>query len=284
MPARACVEAVTQSRSITELYDRITPVVEEAMIATVKAFGRTVPAPRADPFYGLDRPSGSDLRLLERMTAHGDFRKYVFVLDAGSGLGGVARWLSSTYGCRVLLLDLVPGLLATARRLTTRAGLAAKLHGVAGSFDAVPVRDGVFTQIWSVEALQHAPDRRRALDELFRVLRPGSTLALHEIVRRSDRVPVIGDPWLHGTEREYRELLAASGFVNVAAADVTADRAEPSAVTRSAEETFFRLLAERDPDEAERWRAGNDRLRAIDAITRGPDYRRVQFFARRPSV
>jgi ubiquinone/menaquinone biosynthesis C-methylase UbiE len=286
MRCRERVDDVTKprTRAIADLYDRISPAVEDAMIATLKTFGRTVPAPRTDPFYGLDRPLGADLRLMERMTAHGDFRKYVFVLDAGSGLGGVARWLSATYGCRVLLLDVFPRVLATARRLTARAGLSARLSAVGGSFDAVPVRDGIFTQIWSVQALQHATDRRRAFDELFRVLRPGSTLALHEVVRRSDAVPMIGGPWLHGTKREYLHLLAASGFVNVVATDVTPQRAERSAVTRSVEEAFLRLLSARDPDEADRWRASGDRLRAVETLTQGPDYRCVQFFAHRPSV
>ena len=280
MNAHTCADLVT----LADLYDRVPPAVEDALIATVKAFGRTVPAPRADPFYGLDRPFSPDLRLLERMTAHGDFRKYVFVLDAGCGLGGVARWLSSTYGCRVLLLDVLPRPLATARRLTERAGLSRRLHAVAGTFEAIPVRDATFTQIWSVHALQHARHRKRAFDELFRVLRPGSTLALHETVRRADAVPVIGDPWLHGTEAEYLDHLAASGFANVASVDVTAERADPSAVTRSIEESLLRLLDERAPSEANRWRAACRTLEAVDTLTRGPDYRSVQFFARRPSV
>lgn len=280
MTAHARADVVT----LADLYDRVSPAVEDAMIATVKTFGRTVPAPRADPFYGLDRPFGPDLRLIERMTAHGDFRKYVFVLDAGSGLGGVARWLSLTYGCRVLLLDVLPRPLATARRLTARAGLSRRLHAVAGSFDAVPVRDGSFTQIWSVQALQHARHRRRAFDELFRVLRPGSTIALHEIVRRSDDVPMIGDPWLHGTEDEYLEALAASGFANVTSVDVTGEERDPSAIGPSAAAVLVRSLEERMPAEASRWRAVDRTLAAVEALTRGPDYRAVQFFARRPSV
>src|SRR5215211_1474018 len=108
--------------TITALYDRISPAVEDAMIDTFKIFSRTVPAPRNDPFYGLDR-----------LTARGDFRKYVFVLDGGSGLGGVARWLTLTYGCRVLVLDVLPRLLAMGRRLTARARLGARLSAVGGS-------------------------------------------------------------------------------------------------------------------------------------------------------
>lgn len=280
MTGRAHVPAL----AIAELYDRISPAVEDALLATLKAFGRTVPAPRADPFYGLDRRGGPSLRLLERMTAHGDFRKYVFVLDAGGGLGGVARWLTLTYGCRVLVLDLPPRLLASAQRLAARAHVERRIAAVAGTFDAIPVRDGTFTQIWSVEALHHAHDRRRAIGELFRVLRPGSTMALHEIVRRAETVPAIGGPWRHGTEVEYLEILTDSGFITIDCEDVSGEAAEASAITRSAEEAFLRLLGERFPEEAAAWRRTQETLETIQAITRGPEYRTVQFFARRPSI
>jgi SAM-dependent methyltransferase len=270
--------------TLADLYDRISPAVEDAMLATFKTFARSVPAPRADPFYGLDRSPGAGLRAMERMTAHGDFRKYVFVLDAGSWLGGVARWLSLAYGCRVLMLDVLPRPLATARRLTERARLAARIQAVAGSFDAIPVRDGVFTQIWSVQALHHAADRGRAFAELFRVLRPGSTLALHEVVRRAESVPVIGGPWRHGTAAEYLDLLATSGFDAVTSVDVTAEITQTSPVSRSVEETFLRRLDASAPADAAAWRHSAELLRGIAATAGGTDYRSVQFFARRPSV
>ena len=70
MTGRVRVPALT----IAELYDRISQTGEDAMIATLKTFGRTVPAPRPDPFYGLDRRRSPSLRTMERVTARGDFR------------------------------------------------------------------------------------------------------------------------------------------------------------------------------------------------------------------
>jgi SAM-dependent methyltransferase len=270
--------------TIADVYGRMSPAVEDALIATVKAFERTVPAPRADPFYGLDRQHGPSLRVLEGLTTHGDFRKYVFVLDAGGGLGGVARWLTLTYGCRVLVLDVLPAVLATGRRLARRLRLHDRVRAVAGSLTAIPVRDATFTQIWSAEALQHVGDRGAACRELFRVLRPGSTLALQDVVRRCDTVSAIGGIWRHGTAAEYRDALAAAGFVTIESADVTGERADTSAVVRSATEAFERTLAERSPEAASAWRRAEDHWRAVEALVAGPDYRVVQFFARRPSV
>ena len=277
-------ETRAPATTIADLYDHMSPAVEEAMVATAKTFGRTVPTARADPFYGLDRRHGPSLRVLERLTAHGDFRKYVFVLDAGGGLGGVARWLTLTYGCRVLVLDVLPALLATSRRLSCRARVHDRVTAVAGCLSAIPVRDATFTQIWSVEALQHLADRRAACRELYRVLRPGSTLAVQDVVRRHDAVPIVGGPWRHGTDAEYREALAAAGFAHVEIVDVTAERAETSAVVRSAAESFERALTASAPEAAAAWRRAEERWRAVETIVSGPDYRVVQIFAHRPSV
>ena len=78
--------------------------------------------------------------------------------------------------------------------------------------------------------------------------------------------------------------LRAAGFIDVAGDDVTGAGDDGSAILRSAYEGFLRLLAERAPDEAAHWRDVDDELAAIAAIVRGPDYRRLQFFARRPSI
>jgi SAM-dependent methyltransferase len=180
------------SPSIATLYDRHARAVEDALFATLKDFARTVPAPRNDPFYGWDRRRGLSLRTMERMTAHGDFRKYVYVLDAGDGLGGIARWLSLTYGCRVLVFDARPRVAALARRLTERARLADRVRTVGAAIHAIPIRAASFTQIWGVELLHGQADLGGALRELHRVLRPGSTLALHEIVRRAPAAPFGG--------------------------------------------------------------------------------------------
>jgi SAM-dependent methyltransferase len=268
---------------VAELYGAIPAAVEEALIATVRELARGVPAPRHDPFYGLDRRDGPSLRLLEHLTRHGDFRKYVFVLDAGAGLGGPARWLALRYGCRVVALDACQALVEVGKRLSRRARLAERVCAVAGSFEAVPTRDGVFTQIWSVEALHHARDRRRAIAELFRVLRPGSPLALQEIVRRAESVPVIGGAWRHGTESEYLDALAAAGFAGIECEDATAERAEGSPIVLSARASLDRLLAARLPEDAP-WRRAAAAAREVAAIVSGPEYRVVHFFARRPSV
>ena len=269
--------------AIVHLYGAVPSAVAATIVAMTKELARTVPCPPDDPYYGLDRTGGPSLAALRRLTRHGDFRKYVFVLDAGSGLGGTTRWLALRYGCRVLGLEACSERARTAHRLSERLGLDGRVQTVTGSFEAIPVADGVFTQIWSVETLHHATSRRRALAELYRVLRPGSPLALQEIVRADDSVPQLGGPWRHGTREEYLEALDAVGFRHVTCDDVTGERDEPSPVVLSAQEQLTARLETELPADAPWHEARRVLAAAADAMA-PPAYRVVQLFARRPSV
>jgi len=263
--------------------DLLSPAAEEILLELTRELALAMPAPRHDPFYGLDRPAGPSLRVLDHLTRHGDFRKYVVVLDANAGLGGVARWLTLRYGCRVVALDSRPRVVAAGARLTRRARLAGRVLGVAGVPTAIAARDGVFTQIWSVEALHAPATRRRVLAELFRVLRPGSPIALQEIVRRTPSVPALRGAWETGTLEEYREDLASVGFRQIEDEDVTAGRAEPSPIVLSARARLEQWLGDRLPAD-DPWHAAAIERRRIEDVVTGPDYRVVHLFAQRPSI
>jgi len=47
------------------------------------------------------------------------------VLDLGCGIGGPARYIAATFGCKVIGIDLSPAFIDAATYLTARCGLAA---------------------------------------------------------------------------------------------------------------------------------------------------------------
>ncbi len=269
-------------RIIDPLSDALSPAVEDAILALVRELARATPAPRSDPFYGLDRLGGPSLRLLDRLTRHGDFRKYVVALAPAAGLGGAARWLSLKYGCRVVALEASARATAASARLTVRAGLAGRVRAIAGTVDRLPIRADACTQIWSVEALHRARDLHGAVAELFRVLRPGCTLALQEIVARSPSGADVGQ-CRHRTLDQHRDALATAGFRDVVTEDVTGERVETSSIVLSARERLARVLAARLPA-SDPWHAATARRARHDALTAGAEYRVLHMFARRPST
>ena len=99
----------------------------------------------------------------------GDLRGKL-VLDGGCGVGGLTKALVAG-GARVVALDIGPSLAATTR---ARYGCAA----VVGTLSAIGLAADSFDVVFSTEAIEHTPDPRRSVAELYRLVKPGGHLAI----------------------------------------------------------------------------------------------------------
>jgi ubiquinone/menaquinone biosynthesis C-methylase UbiE len=136
------------------------------------------------------------------------------VLDVGCGTGILATRISEDgWGARVVGCDLSMGMLRRA---------AARVRGawVQGDALRLPLRDGALDAVISTQAFHFLPDRRAALAEFHRVLRPGGllviaminprTLAVSRLMSRAGtRVLGVG---FWPTRTELRDDMASSGF------------------------------------------------------------------------
>jgi cyclopropane fatty-acyl-phospholipid synthase-like methyltransferase len=107
------------------------------------------------------------------------------VLDVGSGLGGSARYLASTIGCRVTALELQSDLHATARRLTARCGLGQRITHVCGDALTAAFPEASFDAVVSWLTLYHIPERPRLLTRLARTLRRGGQCYIEDLCQRA---------------------------------------------------------------------------------------------------
>ena len=109
--------------------------------------------------------------VFERLDLEPDSR----VLDVGCGTGELWRRNLPDVppGCEVVLSDQSPGMASEARDK-----LAADRRFTYCVCDAqlLPFPEGSFDQVVANHMLYHVPDRRRALGEIWRVLRPGGRL------------------------------------------------------------------------------------------------------------
>lgn len=103
------------------------------------------------------------------------------VLDVGGGLGGPARTLASTLGCRVTVLDLTPEFCRAGEELTRWVGLGERVTFRVGDALDLPYDDASFDVVWTQHISMNIPDKRRHYTEARRVLGPGGRLAIHEI-------------------------------------------------------------------------------------------------------
>lgn len=110
------------------------------------------------------------------------------VLDIGAGYGGAARRLVERFACKAVCLNLSEAENERNRQLTAEAGLQEKIEVIDGSFEDIPVPDGVASLVWSQDAILHSGDRPKVLREVDRVLSRGGRFVFTDPMR-SDRCP-----------------------------------------------------------------------------------------------
>jgi arsenite methyltransferase len=172
-----------------------------------------IPATAVESFAGVGYPFAADV-----VRAGHD------VLDVGSGSGTDALIAARMVGPqgRVYALDMTESMRAKLSANAARAALA-NLTVLAGEAEQIPLPDASVDVVTSNGVLNLVPDKRRALAEIARVLRPGGRLQLSDIVlsrpisETSRQNPKLWAECIVGAvkEEEYADILAALGFTGV---------------------------------------------------------------------
>jgi SAM-dependent methyltransferase len=178
------------------------------------------------------------------------------VLDVGSGVGGPARHLAATFGCRVTGVDLSEPFVEAARYLTARTGQGGQVTFQAASALALPFAEASFDAVLLQHVAMNIADRAQLYREIRRVLKQGGRFATFDVVLAAGE-PHFPVPWAR---------TAATSFL------LTAD-ATREAVERSG---FRTLIAQDDTEAAKAWFS---RLRASGpppelnlSVVMGPDF------------
>lgn len=151
------------------------------------------------------------------------------VLDAGSGLGGPARYLAETFGCHVEGVDLSPDYVAVAELLSDRAGLSEMVSFQEGDLTRLTFEDARFDLVWTQHVAMNIADRAGLYRELRRVLKRGGRLAFYDPLAADGHPELIYPvPWAVSAETttlltadETRAVLEEEGFTLASLDDVT---------------------------------------------------------------
>jgi ubiquinone/menaquinone biosynthesis C-methylase UbiE len=148
-----------------------------------------------------------------------ELRPGLRLLDAGSGIGGPARYFAAEHGCLVTGIDLTEEFVSVARSLTQRTKLDHVAEFRHGSALAMPFENATFDRAYTIHVCMNIADKPGLFREVRRVLEPGGLFAIFDLMRIGEgpiRYPV---PWAPTEETsfvshagDYRDVLSAAGF------------------------------------------------------------------------
>jgi SAM-dependent methyltransferase len=190
--------------------------IEQALISAGKDLDHLQPADLGllEDFHTMGRYATSQLVDLAQITSESA------VLDAGSGIGGTARYVAEHCGCQVTAVDLTKEYCETSRWLNRLVGLEDRISVRQADVTELPFADGTFDVVISQHVQMNVADKARLYSEARRVLMGGGRLALWDIT--------IGDrgeldyplPWADQPEHshlvspdELRAVVESAGFV-----------------------------------------------------------------------
>lgn len=109
---------------------------------------------------------------------------HIPVLDVGTGTAQIPIELCrQTTRAEVVGIDLAEHMLAVGRDNVRRAGLEQRLRLERVDAKQMPYADAAFAAVVSNSIIHHIPEPRQVMAEMLRVLRPGGTLLVRDLLR-----------------------------------------------------------------------------------------------------
>ncbi len=141
------------------------------------------------------------------------------ILDIGCGIGGAARYIASNIGSHVTGIDLTPEYVEVAKALSERVGLSSRVKFEEASALTMPFDSASFDAAITFHVAMNIADRLGLYTEIARVMKPGATLCIYDVMKKSDADLAFPLPWAATAKTSFlispaatADLLGAAGF------------------------------------------------------------------------
>ncbi|MEK7952571.1 ArsR/SmtB family transcription factor [Luteolibacter soli] len=154
------------------------------------------------------------------------------VADLGAGEGTLAQMLARQAD-QVIAVDLSPKMVEFGRELAVKHELP-NLEYRLGDIEEPPLDDASVDLAFLSQALHHAGSPEKALQQAFRIVKPGGRLVVLDLLQHTfeQARELYADVWLGFSEGELAAMLEKAGFVNI----------ETAVVDRESEPPHFQTL------------------------------------------
>lgn len=137
------------------------------------------------------------------------------IADLGAGEGTFSLLLAQR-AKRVISVDNSPKMVEYGAELARKQGVKSLEYRL-GDLEKLPIADAEADLAFFSQSLHHALHPARAIDEAWRILKPGGRIAVLDLVKHrfEEARDLYADLWLGFTEVDLEALLKQAGFQNV---------------------------------------------------------------------
>ena len=206
------------------------PISRDQILASVQARRGNLDGLVPEDFFAYDQDHYGGLPFVDALAVRAQIGAGSQVVDFCAGLAGPARYLAHVYGAIVTCIELNPNRAPGAADLTGRVGLTQRVRMVRGDVMRVPLAGEIMDAVISQEAFLHVPDKRAALSEAYRVLKPHGHLVFTDWTQHTRLVPADRASMWRGIAAQtlqssagYTQMLRDIGFRDIAFEDLTLD-------------------------------------------------------------
>jgi SAM-dependent methyltransferase len=133
------------------------------------------------------------------------------LVDLACGAGGPGLWAAKQTGARLIGRDLSSVAVARAAERVAGLGMAGRAEFAQGTFERTGLQEGSADGVMTVDALQYAPDKTKALAEIARILRPDGRFAFVAFELDAESIATMPGVW-EDPVGDYRPLLESAEF------------------------------------------------------------------------
>ena len=190
-----------------------------AIEAALSAIGKTKDSVTIEDLAPVDEFHIGGRLATDNLIDQLNFSENSHVLDVGCGLGGATRYVTTKYNSRVTGIDLTPEYIETGKALCRWLNLDESITLEQGSALSMPFQNNMFDGGYMLHVGMNIDDKMSLFSEIYRVLKPGSSFGIYDVMRENDGELIYPVPWaaersvsMLSTPEQYKQALIDAGF------------------------------------------------------------------------
>jgi len=190
-----------------------------AIEVAISALGKTIDSVTIDDLAPVDEFHIGGRLATDNLIEQLNFSEHSHILDVGCGLGGATRHVVNKYKNRVTGIDLTPEYIETGKALCRWLNLDSYITLEQGSALSMPYKDNMFDGGYMLHVGMNIEDKLSLFSEIYRVLKPGSSFGIYDVMRQKEGELIYPVPWAAeknasqlSSSDQYKQALVESGF------------------------------------------------------------------------